>query len=205
MALMFCKCKSLITPPDFSNLDLSSVTSMNSMFDGCKSLVNPPLFDNSDTQNLEDLSQMFVECDKLVSSPTWTNCDLSKLINMGGMHAYDNNALVVGPDFSNHNLDSLESIAEMFYVCPVLAIPPKFPPLPSLKFIGRMFDSCVALNPTVGNELKIVGAISLSSYTNFSINSNLCSLGVTDWGAGQLIEIELDNTPTYMARVDSGC
>ena len=175
------------------------------MFDGCKSLVNPPLFDNSDTQNLEDLSQMFMECDKLVSSPTWTNCDLSKLINMAGMHAYGNNALVVGPDFSNHNLDSLENIAEMFYECLVLAIPPKFPPLPSLKFIDSMFYLCAALNPTVGNELKIVGAISLTSYTNFSRDSNLCSLGVADWGAGQLIEIELDNFTTYLARVDSGC
>ena len=59
MCKMFSGCSSLISLPDISNWNTSSVNNMSYIFNGCSSIISLPDLSKWNTSNVEDISYIF--------------------------------------------------------------------------------------------------------------------------------------------------
>ena len=66
MSSMFRSCSSLLSFPDYSNLNTNNINDMSCMFRSCSKLTSLP-------DNVNNMDNMFSECLKIVSLP-----DISK-------------------------------------------------------------------------------------------------------------------------------
>ena len=79
--IMFDYCTSLTTIKGLENLDVSKITSMNSMFSNCTSLTTLDL-SGWDTSNVTDMNEMFNYCTSLTTIKGLENFNTSKVTKM---------------------------------------------------------------------------------------------------------------------------
>ena len=106
-------CLENITHIYFLNLDVSEVTTMDSMFYGCNSLVSIH-FNNFNTSSCTDMYQMFRDCSSL-SSIDLSIFDTSKVTRMTKM--FQSCTSLTSLNLSNFETSSLELMDEMFTSC----------------------------------------------------------------------------------------
>ena len=76
---MFCECISLISLPNFSELNISKVIDINNIFFECESLVTLPDISKWDTSNITDMSGLFAKRISLISLPDISNWNTEKV------------------------------------------------------------------------------------------------------------------------------
>ena len=85
MSYMFYDCKSLLSLPDISKWDTSSVNNMSYMFMNCSSLSSLPDISKWNTSNVNDMSYMFSNCKSLSSLPDLSKWDTSNVNKINWM------------------------------------------------------------------------------------------------------------------------
>ena len=114
---LFYGCNKL-TALDVSDLDVSSVTSMNGMFYNCAALTNIDI-GNWDVSSVTDMSHMFSGCAALTNIDIG-NWDVSSVTDMGGM--FYNCATLTNIDIGNWDVSSVTDMRRMFNKCSSLKI-----------------------------------------------------------------------------------
>ena len=146
LSYMFYKVDSLITPPNLSKWDLSSVTNMSNMFYECEMLETLPDFSNWITKNVKDMSYMFYRCYKITSIPDCSSWDTSSVENMSHMF-HDCKMLTSLPDISKWDVSNLKDMNNMFNRCLKLS---DFPDIKdwdviNVEDMSSMFKDCSSL------------------------------------------------------------
>ena len=85
LSYMFHKCSSLISIPDFDDINLNNITNM---FSGCSSLKSCPDISKLDTNNVNDMSYIFNGCSSLVKISDISQWDTRKVVNMKSMFSF---------------------------------------------------------------------------------------------------------------------
>ena len=88
LSYMFCGCSSLISIPDFFNLNINKVTNISHMFSECTSLEVLPDISNWKLNNITDISYLFSDCSNLKTIPDISNWKTYNVQNMS--HIFHN-------------------------------------------------------------------------------------------------------------------
>lgn len=166
-AYWFYKCSNL-TSLDFTNLDTSNVTNMESMFNGCNMLTSLDL-SSFDTSNVTSMTSMFYKCTDLVSlnvssfntsnvtkmyymfrdcssiiSLNLSNFNTSNVTNMGNM--FSGCKYITSLDISNFDTSNVTNMGSMFSNCTSLtSLDLSHFNTSKVTIMGYMFSSCTSL------------------------------------------------------------
>lgn len=111
-ASWFNGCSNL-TDMDLSKLDVSNVTTMNSMFYGCFNLPNADSLADWNTGKVSDMESMFYNCNDLSSTDGFATWDVSNVTTMSTM--FYNCALDLNTDgFLNWDTGNVTTMSNMF-------------------------------------------------------------------------------------------
>ena len=140
-ASIFDKNVANIESIDFSNFDLSLVTSFNSSFRGCRSL-KTIIFSNN-ISSILDLQYMFYQCIS-IESIDLTNFNTSLVTNMKGTFYQCSSLITI--NLSNFNTSSVTNMEEIFNRCTSLKsiILSNFD-TSSVQSMEEMFSGCISL------------------------------------------------------------
>lgn len=153
MQSMFSGCKN-ITSIDLSDLDVSNVKTTTYMFSGCTNLSSID-FDNWNTSNLESTKYMFNQCQGITSLSLFNN--LSSLIDASGM-------------FSGSNLTSIDLS--------------DWTTSSSLTNVGSMFASCTNITSVDLSGWDVTGITTTNSMLYGC--TNLTSIDLSGWNTSSL-------------------
>ena len=116
ISYMFHKCSSLISIPDFNDINLNNITNMSNMFSGCALLQSCPDISKLKTNNVDDMSYLFNECSSLVQLDDISKWDTRKVTTMKSMFSFCS-SLKVLPNINRWNTKSVNNISNMFHGC----------------------------------------------------------------------------------------
>ena len=116
ISYMFHKCSSLISIPDFNDMNLNNITNMSNMFSGCTLLQSCPDISQLRTNNVNDMSYLFNECSSLVQLDDISRWDTRKVTTMKSMFSFCS-SLKALPNINRWNTKSLKDISNMFHGC----------------------------------------------------------------------------------------
>ena len=127
---------------DFSNLDASNITNMNSIFNGCLNLISVD-FSNFNSSSLITMNSMFYDCES-IESIDLSNFKTSLVTDMS--YLFDGCRDLKYIYLSNINTSKVENMSSMFSGCESLvSLDLSYFQTSSLTNIGYMFDSCKVL------------------------------------------------------------
>ena len=175
MQSMFRGCKSL-QKVDASGWDLSSVTSMENMFSESPSLTEV-ITDGWETSSVTDMGEMFYECHKLTTVDTsgW------KTSNVTDMHAmfwqcYD----LTTVDVSEWDTGAVTDMHGMFGECSSLnSLDVSGWDVASVELMNGLFHNCSSLPELDVSEWDVSAATDISGV--FSGCSSLTTVDVSEW------------------------
>ena len=186
-----------------TNVDCSSVTTMDQMFYSCSSLTTIPLLD---TSNVTDMNNMFSDCSSLTTIPL---LDTSNVTNMNSMF-YICSQLTNIPELNTSNVTNMNS---MFYSCSSLTTIPLLD-TSNVTDMGGMFGGCSSLTTIplldTSNVTNMGGMFSgcdqLTTIPQLN-TSNVTDMNEMFSGCSQLTTIPLLDTSNviYMGKTFSGC
>ena len=143
---MFDGCNSLISLPDISKWNTSSVENMEGIFNGCKSLKSLPDISEWNTFNVNNMSSIFSDCNSLISLPDISKWITSKVNNMSSMF-YGCKSLISLLDISKWNTYNIKDMTSLFEECKSLISLPDISKwnVCNVKIMRNMFDGCTSL------------------------------------------------------------
>ena len=122
-AYWFYGCNQLATFTNWSNLDVSNVTTMRGMFYQCYGASFNPDVSSWDTSSVTNMETMFYGCRGASFNPDVSSWNTSKVTNMQGMFSNCYGA-VFNPDVSSWDTSNVTSMQSMFRACSGAAFNP---------------------------------------------------------------------------------
>ena len=147
LSCMFHECKSLISLPDISELDISNVYDMHSIFCGCSSLYNLDNISKWKTDNLISISYMFTNCKSLKYLPDISKWNTSNIRYMDCIF-FGCKSLKSLPDISKWDLSNTIDMIQFFKGCESLLSLPDISKwnISNVMNISGMFCDCISLS-----------------------------------------------------------
>ncbi len=159
------------TELDVSSFDTSNVTNMSSMFSKMKEMTSLTLGDNWDTSKVTDMNNMFRYCQKLTEFDL-SDFDTSKVTDMSGMFHYCDG--LTDLNVSSFNTSNVTDMNRMFADCKNLT---------SLNLTSFDTSKVTDMSYLFGGAGKIsdldLSSFDTSNVTNMSNMFNCCE-GLTD-------------------------
>ena len=146
LSYMFRGCLSLNSLPDISIWNTSNINNMSFMFRGCSSLNSLPDISKWDTSNVNDMSFMFNKCSSLNSLPEISKWDTKNVKNMRCLFS-GCTALKTLPDISKWNTENVNDMSGLFYECKNLECIPDISNwnMNNVSNMSFMFRGCSSL------------------------------------------------------------
>ena len=172
-------------------LNISNVTTMNSMFNGCSKLTSLDVSD-WDTSKVTNMSYMFYNCNNLISLDV-SNFNTSNVTDMSYMF---NGCNLTSIDVSNFDTSKVTNMSYMFYYCSKLT---------SIEGIGEWDTSNVTNMSYMFNNCEQLTDLDLSNFDSSKV-TNMCYMFQ---GCESLTNLDVSNFDTTkvtdMSYMFNGC
>ena len=190
MDSMFYDCSGVSFNPDVSSWDTSKVTNMYNMFGGCSGAAFNPDVSNWNTSSVTDMYSMFDTCSGAAFNPDVSNWNTSSVTDMYAMF-YTCSGASFDPDVSSWDTSEVTDMRYMFYGCSGAAFSPNVSNwnTSSVTNMRSMFYNCfgASFNPDVSSWGT--SKVTDMSYMFYGCSGDVFSPNVSNWDTSSVTDM----------------